>query len=123
MTTITTELTDMIARINDLPDAGIRVVAMIGFARLLPQGDGDQVESERLPFMHNLACVETDLPYTRFQIDSEHSLIIDPDDQLPRLDFFSLVDEVAAIDEKSVRGAAFAHVVNCILSRPGWVAW
>lgn len=123
MTNFTPQLDEMIARINDLPDSGIRSVAMIGFARMLPQEEGEEVESERLPFLQELACVETEIPQGRFMVESDRPLTIDPDDQLPRSEFYSLIDEVADIDDPSIRGAVFAHIVHCILSKPGWVAW
>lgn len=123
MTKIPPHLTDMIARINELPDASIRFVAMIGLARVLPQEEGEEVELEGLPFTQELAWVEAEIPQGRFTVDSANSLTIDPDEQLPRSDFYFLVDEVAAIKDPSIRSAAFAHVITCILSKPCWVAW
>jgi hypothetical protein len=123
MTSSTPELDDMIARINDLPDPGIRSIAMIGFARMLPQEEGEEVESERLPFLQSLACVEGELQLRHFAVDADTSLIVDPNEQLPRSDFYNLVNDGADIDDPSARRAAFTHIIDCILSKPGWIAW
>lgn len=123
MTKLVPQLDDMITRISDLPDADIRSVAMVGFARMLPQDVEEEVELEGIPFMQNLTCVDAEIPQGRFVVGDKQLLTIDPNDQLPRLDFYGLVDEVAHIDDAPIRGAAFAYIVNCVLSKPGWVAW
>lgn len=123
MTNFNQQLDILITRINDLPDAVIRAVAMIGLSRIIPQDEAEKVELDGLPFMQELACVEAEVPQARFTVGSGGVLTIDPDDQLPRFEFYSLIDAVAAIDDPNQRRRAFAHVLTCILSKPGWIAW
>lgn len=117
------QLQGIIHAVNAIPDPQIRFLAMLGLIRVLPHDEEETVELNLVPALAGLRQVEGFTPRGRFFGEDGSHVDVDSDDQLPRAEFYDLLERVAAWDSPAPREAALSHIITMVVSTPEWVAW